>query len=451
MKFCRSCYATLSDDETVCHACGTRWPESGSSKVTLEKPQNLHVETPSVSEKKTQENLGSTKALESRKASHVSSKEPRTSTKRIFKTKLILASVLIILLLGGGAYVLFRPVIPVTTNSQTTNYRMIVIFRDDDVQPYFGAAALKRLVEILDGSNIPITFGIIPNASGKSPIDVDKDQLAFLQGILPKESMYETALHGYTHMNATFEPTGLGVSEFAGLPLDRQRELLTQGLAILHSAFPSVSIRTFIPPFDSYDNNTLIALREQGFTVISTDDYTEAVLFGHPPPPRNLPPTPQSPDLPTSQPFILNGLLHLPANYETYNWTTSSFIPLEKQEQRFDLFYARPGSTFTLLLHHWLYTYIPGGPFDELQSFIAFIKGHDGIKFMTIGQFTKLFTSGELKKTLTGWQLSSPAEVTPVFTLESSLRVYCSLQLLCTFLEHARVEHIMNRLNLFFS
>ncbi|HKM79265.1 MAG TPA: hypothetical protein VJZ03_09315, partial [Candidatus Bathyarchaeia archaeon] len=176
MKFCRSCYATLSDDEGVCHACGTRWPESGSSKVTLEKPQNLHVETPSVSEKKTQENLGSTKALESRKASHVSSKEPRTSTKRIFKTKLILASVLIILLLGGGAYVLFRPVIPVTTNSQTitskiinsqiiisqiTNYRMIVIFRDDDVQPYFGAAALKRLVEILDGSNIPVTFGII--------------------------------------------------------------------------------------------------------------------------------------------------------------------------------------------------------------------------------------------------------------------------------------------------
>jgi peptidoglycan/xylan/chitin deacetylase (PgdA/CDA1 family) len=246
---------------------------------------------------------------------------------------------------------------------------MIVIFRDDDVQPYFGAAALKRLVEILDGSNIPITFGIIPNASGKSPIDVDKDQLAFLQGILPKESMYETALHGYTHMNATFEPTGLGVSEFAGLPLDRQRELLTQGLAILHSAFPSVSIRTFIPPFDSYDNNTLIALREQGFTVISTDDYTEAVLFGHPPPPRNLPPTPQSPDLPTSQPFILNGLLHLPANYETYNWTTSSFIPLEKQEQRFDLFYARPGSTFTLLLHHWLYTYISRWTFRRTTEF----------------------------------------------------------------------------------
>ena len=53
---------------------------------------------------------------------------------------------------------------------------------------------------------------------------------------------------------------------------------------------------------------------------------------------------------------------------------------------------------------------------------------------MTIGQFTKLFTAGELKKTLTGWQLSSPAEIMPVFTLESSLRVYCSLQLLCTFL-----------------
>ena len=108
-------------------------------------------------------------------------------------------------------------------------------------------------------------------------------------------------------------------------------ELVSQGLSILKSAFPSVSITTFIPPFDSYDNNTLIALREQGLTAISTDDYTEAVLYGNPPPPRNLPPTPQSPDLPTSQPFITNGLVHLPANFETYNWTTSSFIPLEKQ------------------------------------------------------------------------------------------------------------------------
>lgn len=446
MKFCRSCYATLSDDETVCHACGTRWPESDSSKVTPEKPQTLPAETaetPAVFEKKTRENSASTKGLEPRQASHKRNKEPRTST-RIFKTKLILASLLIILLLGGGAYLLFRQIIPATTNSQTTNYRVIVIFRDDDVQPYFGDASLKRLIEILDGSNIPVTLGVIPNADGKSPIGVHKDQLAYLQGILPKESTYETALHGLTHLNTTFEPTGLGWSEFAGLPLDRQRELITQGLAILHSAFPSISIRTFIPPFNSYDSNTLIALKEQGLTVISTDDYAEAVLFGNPPPPRNLPPTPQSPDLPTSQPFILNGLLHLPANYETYNWTTSSFIPLERQEQRFELFYARPGSTFTLLLHHWLYTYVPGGHFEELQSLIGFIKGHDGIKFMTIGQFTKLFTSGQLKKTPTGWQLSSPAGVTQVSTLISSLQVCCSLQLLCTFLEHARVEHVMS-------
>lgn len=418
LRFCRACYATLSDDETVCHECGVRWPEAGSSNANLSKPP-IHILTrPAKVEK---QNISRESSLSERS-------EGRKATS-LLNTKIVLASLFIILLLSGGGYLLFRqerqqplsPTATTTLQSQVpTNYRLIVIFRDDDVQPYFGAASLKRLIEIFDGSNIPVTLGIIPNADGKSPINIDKDQLTYLQGILPSENMHETALHGLTHLNMTFEPSGLGWSEFAGIPLQRQREMIKQGLTILHSAFPTISITSFIPPFNSYDSDTLIALREQNLTVISTDDYTEAVLFGNPPPPRNLPPTPQSPDLPTSQPFVLNGIVHLPANYETYNWTTNSFIPLQKQEQRFELFYARPGSTFTLLLHHWLYTYIPGGHFEELQSFISYIKGHDGIKFMTMGQFTKLFTAGALKKTIAGWQLFTPDSDISTFSLETN-------------------------------
>jgi peptidoglycan/xylan/chitin deacetylase (PgdA/CDA1 family) len=392
----------MKDDETLCHACGV---STADSKGEIRKDISS-TPTPAMSP--------------ARKVEH----EKVTAPSRY---KLLLGVMLIMILLAAGAYTLFHAVAPTTAppsaptsvSSSTVEFRIIVVIRDDDVQPYFGAASLKRLIEVLQNSNVPVTLGVIPNAGGKSPIDVDKDQLAFLQGILRNDTMFEVALHGLTHLNKTFEPTGLGYSEFAGLPLDQQTKFITQGLSILHSAFPYVTIRTFVPPFDSYDNNTLSALKDQGFTAISTDDYTEAVLYGKPPPPRNLPPTPQSPDLPTSQPFMLNGLLHFPANIETFNWTTNSFIPLETVQQRFELFYARPARTFTLLLHHWLYS-TTSTHFQELQSLIYFIKGHEGIKFMTIGQFTRLYLSGQLRKAQSGWQLTStPSHLITTIVIES--------------------------------
>ena len=296
------------------------------------------------------------------------------------------------------------------------------MFREDGVQPFLLLESLKRVNELFETSNISATLGIIPDVSEKYPIESDTDLVAYLNEILAKSTMFEAAMYGVTHRYCCIGP--LGHSEFAGLPLERQEELVRHGLAILHSAFPDVPVTTFIPPFHTYDENTLIAIRNQGLTAISSDDYVERVLYGKPPPPRTSLASGQtypheSPDLPTSQPFVLDGVVHLPANMELYNWTTTSFFPLEQLQRRFELFYARPGSAFMILLHYFLFT--SEEPFQELRSLIDFIKTHEGVKFMTAAQFARLFVAGALRRTQDGWELLSAAEFKQAFTFVAAI------------------------------
>jgi hypothetical protein len=307
------------------------------------------------------------------------------------------------LLLAGGAYILLYH----TTAPSYQRYRLIVMFREDGVQPFTELESLRRVNELLEMSNMSATLGIIPDVSEKYPVQSDPDLLAYLREIFVKSTMFEAAMYGVTDRYCCIGP--LGHSEFAGLPLQRQEELVRQGLAILHSALPDVPITTFIPPFDTYDGNTPIAIRNQGLSTISSDDYVERVLYGKPPPPPASLPSGQTypqepPELSTSQPFVLDGIVHLPANIELYNWTAGSFVPLERVQRRFELFYARPGSTFMILLHYYLFT--SEEPFQELRSLIDFIKTHEGVKFMTASQFAKLFATGALRRTQNGWEYS---------------------------------------------
>jgi hypothetical protein len=227
-----------------------------------------------------------------------------------------------------------------------------------------------------------------------------------------KSTTFEAAMYEVTDRYCCIGP--LGHSEFAGLPLERQEELVRQGIAILHSALRDVPITTFIPPFDTYDGNTPIAIRNQGLTAISSDHYVERVLYGKPPPPPASLPSGQTypqepPELSTSQPFVLDGIVHLPANTELYNWTARSFIPLDSLQRRFELFYDRPGSTFMILLHHYLFT--SEEPFQELRRLVDFIKTHEGVKFMTASQFARFFATGALRRTQNGWECSSGSEI----------------------------------------
>lgn len=101
------------------------------------------------------------------------------------------------------------------------------------------------------------TFGVIP-------LNLPTDRIALLQkGV--EEGYLEVALHGLTHK--TRHPRRK--SEFVGVPREDQVDMLRQGLTALGSL--AGAVRTFIPPWNSYDHNTLDAIASVGLTTLSAD------------------------------------------------------------------------------------------------------------------------------------------------------------------------------------
>ncbi|HKP94732.1 MAG TPA: DUF2334 domain-containing protein [Fibrobacteria bacterium] len=129
-----------------------------------------------------------------------------------------------------------------------------------------------RILAACARNRIPITFGVVPAIgtgdnhdpapAGNLPLPQSrKDMLAAAR----ERGGLEIALHGYAHRAAR---SGVR-SEFSGVPAERQREILARGKAELE-AFAG-PVRTFIPPWNSYDAGTLAALSATGFTVLSAD------------------------------------------------------------------------------------------------------------------------------------------------------------------------------------
>lgn len=84
---------------------------------------------------------------------------------------------------------------------------------------------------------------------------------------------WEIAMHGCRHLYTTKKGGCFPLnrfSEFAGLPYEKQKEMLEEGKRLL--AEQGIETRIFMAPAHSYDGNTLRALRETGFTAV-TDGF----------------------------------------------------------------------------------------------------------------------------------------------------------------------------------
>jgi hypothetical protein len=78
------------------------------------------------------------------------------------------------------------------------------------------------------------------------------------------ESILDIAQHGYTHQDNNPAQS----SEFSGLDYETQYEELLKGKSYLEGIF-NTPIATFLPPWNTYDTNTLRALEELKFSTIS--------------------------------------------------------------------------------------------------------------------------------------------------------------------------------------
>ena len=142
-----------------------------------------------------------------------------------------------------------------------------VVLRWDDYSNITSTAFEERLIEELQRREIPCTMAVVPfSLSDKlqhpaTTVALRPEKVAMLRNT--DRDVIDLALHGYCHQSVKGRRT-----EFASLSLKVQRDKIKSGRDLLEDLF-SLPIRTFVPPWNSYDSKTLHVLEDLQFTALS--------------------------------------------------------------------------------------------------------------------------------------------------------------------------------------
>ncbi len=149
-----------------------------------------------------------------------------------------------------------------------------VVFRYDDYAWNSVTSAELKIIEAFRKNRAPITFGVIPfkvagdvhDPSPQDLIPLDSSKAEILKSGY-EEGILEISMHGYAHQSNGSE----ALSEFANLGFKEQVEKLSSGKEFLQKV-SGAPVTTFIPPWNTYDANTLFALEETGFSMLSANE-----------------------------------------------------------------------------------------------------------------------------------------------------------------------------------
>jgi peptidoglycan/xylan/chitin deacetylase (PgdA/CDA1 family) len=146
---------------------------------------------------------------------------------------------------------------------------IVVVFRMDDYSETSNTEMELRIIEAFRHHNIPITIAVIPavvsNGSDReAPLATLGEKKAAILREGYAAGLIDIALHGYTHQ--TYSP--MVRSEFEGLAYEIQKEKISKGKKLLEE-MTGAWVLTFVPPWNSYDDNTLAALASMNFVALS--------------------------------------------------------------------------------------------------------------------------------------------------------------------------------------
>ena len=150
---------------------------------------------------------------------------------------------------------------------------MRIAIRMDDITPDMDWNKFKRFKNLLDEHDIKPLIGVIPENRDRSLSRTEAregfwDYVKELQ-----EHGWMVAMHGYHHVYTNKNPGMFPIgdkSEFAGLSYDRQYEMIKEGKKSLLAR--GIVTDIFMAPSHSFDKNTLRALKENGFYIV-TDGF----------------------------------------------------------------------------------------------------------------------------------------------------------------------------------
>lgn len=148
------------------------------------------------------------------------------------------------------------------------------LIRLDDACPTMDAKKWQRMEYILDAVGVRPMVGVIP-ANNDPKQRIDKEDVDFWAKVRNWEKKgWAIALHGYDHcFISEAGMSGLNPlwarSEFAGVSLEKQKDKIRKGVAILIEN--GIDPKYFFAPAHTYDENTLRALREESNIRIISD------------------------------------------------------------------------------------------------------------------------------------------------------------------------------------
>ncbi|MCH5248414.1 MAG: DUF2334 domain-containing protein [Lachnospiraceae bacterium] len=150
---------------------------------------------------------------------------------------------------------------------------MKIAVRMDDITPDMNWENFNFFLALFEKTGITPLLGIVPdNKDDSLSRETSHEDFYEFMKTLEKKG-FTLAMHGCHHVYST-KNGGLfplnKYSEFAGLPYDRQKELLRYGKEKLKAN--GIETDIFMAPAHSYDTNTLKALKELGFAKI-TDGF----------------------------------------------------------------------------------------------------------------------------------------------------------------------------------
>ncbi|SFL39235.1 Peptidoglycan/xylan/chitin deacetylase, PgdA/CDA1 family [Halogranum rubrum] len=266
-----------------------------------------------------------------------------------------------------------------SSDGEWKHHQSIVIFRNDDIQPYYRQPEMRAVDQVFVDEGVPVTQGVIPTtADGAILSEGQLCQYIRTQSTTHPDT-FEYVLHGYTH-NAT--TTFYGGSEFGDVAYATQYQQISDGTDILESCTGERST-TFIPPFDTYDNNTVRALTRQNYTAISGGGWFTIQYYNE------------------SEPFETGGMLHVPNSHSfVKDWSADELYTEEELEEAFDATHQNNG-VYVQMLHYPTFT--DESRLQTLRGLIHHMKSREGVRFMTLGEFAERSQQGKLERVDDGW------------------------------------------------
>ncbi len=249
--------------------------------------------------------------------------------------------------------------------------KVIVIFRMDDVQPNWKFHALRKGIDLFIEEKVPVTLGVIPNVGGKLKVPEDPSLSSYIRRLLlTKSNLVEVALHGLTHDIRTHAGEK---SEFAGLTPEEQFNMIVEGEKILGES--NTEIRVFIPPFDTYDNNTIKALRMANIRILSARYMDEKEY---------------------TDPIIVDGVLLVHASQSLIlNWSNITLNSYNDLVRSFDDVYDK-GGVFVFEMHY--YHFNKQKNLRLVRNLVHHMKAKEGVAFMKLGEFGEGYLNGTIRK-----------------------------------------------------